>query len=62
MATDEMRALAQQCISHPASRTTGDVTNAGMAIIEMQARVKALEEIVLLMTRKPVSVMTNMER
>lgn len=38
MTTDEMRALAEQCISHPASRTTGDIMRAGMAIIELLAR------------------------
>ncbi len=35
MTTDEMRALAEQCISHPASRTTGDIERAGMAIFEL---------------------------
>lgn len=39
MTTDEMRALAEQCISHPASRTTGDIIRAGMAIIELLERV-----------------------
>lgn len=45
MDEEALRALADQCICHPVSRSITEVEEAGSAIIELLDRVKALEGI-----------------